>query len=412
VIGGGAVGLACAYYASRSGARVAVFDQAAVGMGSSYGNVGQLSPSNCVPLATPGVVIQGLKWLVRRDAPLHVRARVSLDELTWLGRFAWSSRLVSLEPRIRALRDLGALSLGLIEGFAEGERSKFAYRRAGVMNVYSSGRGWRVGLAEAAALREHGIAGEVLSPDGAREREPLLTSDVRGGVFYPSDAHCDPYSYVRVLADKVTSVGGSIHEHVGVSGFESDHGAVAAVKTTDGSRVICDQLVIAAGAQSGYLAKKLGYAIPIVAGRGYSADFDAAIAPRVPLLLHEQHVAVTPEVGFVRAGGRLEFGRANERARKRGAMAVVEAARTSLPAASDWSVQRMWAGARPCSADGVPVIGRLPNQQNVIVASGHTMLGITQSAGTGKVVSSLLSGTNPPIPIAGFRADRFRAWGR
>jgi D-amino-acid dehydrogenase len=169
--------------------------------------------------------------------------------------------------------------------------------------------------------------------------------------------------------------------------------------------------VIAAGARSGDLARKLGYALPIVGGWGYSADFDTEFAPRVPLLLHEQHIAITPEAGFVRAAGRLEFGHRSEQARKRGSTAVIRAARTSLPVASAWKVARTWAGARPCSADGVPVIGRLPNQQNVIVASGHTMLGITHSAGTGKVVSSLLSGANPPISIAEFRPDRFRPRG-
>lgn len=407
VIGGGAIGLACAYYIGRTGRSVAVFERGRIGRGSSFGNAGQLSPSDCVPLASPGVVSQGLKWLLRRQAPLRLGRRITLEDIAWLARFAWCAHAAPLAPRIAALRDLGYLSLGLIQAFDAEERAAFDYRQEGLLNVYSSAAGWKSGQADAELLRQHGIEGRVLSTETVREYEPLLPPTVCGGVFFPTDAHCEPYRFVTFLASKVAAVGGEIHEHVPVFGLQREANRVTTLHTQRGP-IRCDQVVIAAGAQTRSLAQLLGCAIPIVSGWGYSADFAAATPPRVPMLLYEQRVAVTPENGFTRAAGQMELGHTTSSARMRGTSAVIDATRRSFRGAASWVVKSSWGGARPCSADGVPVIGPIPEWSNVTVASGHTMLGITLSVGTGKVVSEMIDRTRLSIPVKGFRVERFR----
>jgi D-amino-acid dehydrogenase len=408
ILGGGIIGLACAYYLLDAGRSVTVLEQGTPGCGSSHGNCGTLTPSHAAPLAMPGTIGTALRWLFKPDAPLRIRPRPDPALLGWLFGFAGRCTWRAFAQALHAKAPLLLRSRALIEELVRKERLDCEFEALGTMNVFRDEAGFAAARALCGRLAEAGIAVDVLDARQALAREPALKDDLAGALFNPGDAQLRPDRYAAELARVVRAKGGTIEEGARVDEVSCEGGRVTRAATARGDFAGRD-VVLALGAWSPLLARRLGLRIPIQPGKGYSITYARrpARCPRVPLTLKEPAVCVTAWSSGYRLGSTMEFAgydatlnRTRLDALRRGAAAFLHE-----PEGAD--VVEEWYGWRPMTPDDLPVLGRAPGLDNLVLATGHGMLGVSMSAVTGRLISQLVAGRAPEIDLAPFSAARF-----
>jgi D-amino-acid dehydrogenase len=386
VVGGGAIGVSAAYELALRGVRVTLLERGALGNGCSSGNAGLVCPSHSHPLATPAALAEGLRSLLRSDSPLSIRPRRTT--LAWLARFAAACRAGRAERATDAIR---ALSVASLELHAELAAIGTGFERRGILSVYESRERFEDDRAEAV---RSGLTSRTLSPDEARALEPALRGSIAGAIYFPQEGHVDPLRYVRTVGEAAASAGADVHTGVEV-------GAVAerVVETSAGS-LYPDTVVLAAGAWTGGFAR-----IPITGGKGYHVDLEPAPDdPVVPLLLQGARSAVTPLDGRLRVAGTLEVAGLDLRPNDARIDAMHRGAARML-GHGEREVIDVWAGLRPCTPDGLPVIGRAA--PGLIIATGHAMKGVSLAPVTGRLVAELVAGETPSHDLGPFSPDRF-----
>ena len=407
VVGGGAIGVACAHHLAEAGLDVTILERGEIAGGCSYANAGLIVPGYSHALPAPGVIREGFRHLMRRDGPFTIRPRPDPDLARWLFTFRRSCSPELYRRATRALTELSRLSLELFEDLERRGEVDFEYRRGPLLNVYLSD-GWR-DPARAFSDEVHalGFGGRLLEHDELLELEPPLSPAVRGAMLIEDQGSGDCFAYVRSLADGLARRGvrvrtGTPTERVLVRG-----GRAAGALTASGEEVPADLVVLAAGAWTPSLTAPLGLRLPIQPATGYSCTMPTwEGAPSLPIMLDEAHIAVLPLGDRVRFGGTLElagFRTAPDPVRYRAVVRAGRAALRSSPPAGG----EAWFGFRPLMPDDLPAIGWVPGVEGVMVAAGHGTLGFTQSPATGKLVAELASGTPPSVPLEPFRPDRF-----
>jgi D-amino-acid dehydrogenase len=406
VVGGGAIGAAVALELARRGSRPVLVERGtALAAGCSAGNAGLLCPSHSAPLATPSALRQGLRWMLTPDSPFHLRPSPAL--LPWLLRFAAASTERRAEASARLIRELSQASLELHAGLA-GEGLDTGFERRGILNVYESEAGFAAGRKEAEANSLAGIRPRVLAAGDARDVEPALGPDVAGAVLYPTEAHCDPLRFVQAVGRAAVQAGAEIRTGVEVLGLRRRNGRIAAVETSAGE-LRPGSVVLAAGAWTPQFARDLGFFTPVQAGKGYHVDVMPAPGdPGIPVFMQESRVIATPLAGRLRLAGTLELAGLDLGIEARRTEAIVAAARRVLPRLGAPRVLELWAGLRPCAPDGLPLIGRPAELENVVLATGHAMMGLTLAPITGRLVADLLAGEAPGHDVTALLPDRFR----
>lgn len=406
VVGGGIVGLACAHYLERCGRAPLVIEQGEVGRGSSHGNAGLVAPSHSIPLPAPGVVRQGLRWLADPESPFFIRPRLDPALARWLLRFARAARRGPMTRGIPVLRDLNRLSAALYEELAsERPEAGLTYRATGVINVYRSERAFEHGRREAELLAGHGVASEVLAGEQIEEAEPALSGGLAGGVLWPEDGFIDPAAFVAAWRRDLERRGVVVATGIEVLGVASA-GSGAHVRTTAGT-VRSEEVVIAAGAWSAALLRRLGQRIAVEPAKGYSLSVRGPAARlRRPLLLTEAKVAVTPMGETLRIAGTMELAGLDASFDVRRMDAVRRSVEPYLRAGGGGEAEIAWRGMRSLSADGLPMIGRLSALPRVSVATGHGHIGVSLAPATGKLIAELLTGRAPSVELAPLRPDR------
>lgn len=408
IVGGGVIGLACAHYLLQSGRGVTVLDRGCIGGGSSHGNCGTLTPSHAPPLAAPGTLGKALRWMLRPDAPLYVAPRFDPALWRWLWRFARRCNQRDWLSAARAKAALLHASRTLIETLVRDQRLDCEFAADGLLYAFREARAFEGTIAERDALAELGIASEVWDAATLREREPALREDLVGGVWLPGDASLRPDRYVAELARIVRAAGGTIVEDCAVKGFHRDGARITAVTTTQGE-FDAREILLATGAWSPLIAKPLGIALPIQPGKGYSITYDApALLPRRPLVLKERSVCVTAWGSGFRLGSTMEFSGYDERLNRTRLDALERASREYLREPVGTVKREEWFGWRPMTWDDLPILGRAPGCENLWLATGHGMLGVSMSAITGLLLSELITGRAPSLDIAAYSAQRFQ----
>ncbi len=407
IVGGGVIGLATAYALLRRGLTVVVAERQAIGAGSSPGNAGWIVPSYSIPLASPHALGHGLRWLLDATSPFYIRPRVEPALWQWLARFLWASRPAQVARSIPLLRDLGQASQALLETWIRQEGWACGYQRRGVLTLYLTEAARRAGESEARLLQRHGIAAEMLDRQAVQARVPQAETAV-GGMLTPHDAHLDPAALLQALASQIRRLGGTILAPAPVQGFRLEGERVREAWAGD-QRLRPRHVVIAAGAWSPRVGKMLGLSLPIQAAKGYSLTFEnPPFVPPLPLMLGESKVAVTPlPHGHLRLAGTLELAGLTTAISPRRVAALREAAQRYLGFPHTKPQPQPWVGLRPCTPDGLPIIGRAPRLANVFLATGHCMLGVSLAAITGELVAQSLTGESPTFALQPFRADRF-----
>lgn len=411
VIGAGAIGVAAAYYLQRTGFAVTVLDQGDVGRGCSYGNACLIVPSHSDPLPGPGVVGQALRFLLSRTSPFYIRPRLDPELAAFFLKFRRYCNRESAERGYEALVGLSRASLTLYQELKATKDADFFFRREGLLEVYLSDRGMELGGHARELMSKQGFPARLLARKEVLDFEPALSTTVKGGLFIESEAHGFSFGYVQALAHTVEKRGGRILTRRPVASLRIEGGRVKGVRIggpPNEEEIEGDVVVLAAGSWSRRLGQAAGIEIPLQPAKGYSSTVDAFEgAPRVPVLIKERRVIVTPLGERVRFGGTLElagFDSGIDRARYG---AVVRAAREALKSDFPMKNEEAWCGWRPLTPDGLPIIDRVKALDGLIVATGHAMLGFTQSPMTGKLVAELANGETPSLPLEPFRLDRF-----
>jgi len=407
IIGGGVVGICSAYYLARQGRQVTVIEAGDICSGASYGNAGLLLLSHIVPLAAPGVLGQGLKWLLNPESPFYIKPRVSLELASWLWRFrAACSRTRALNA-MPLLQELVVRSMALYQEMASTEKFEFGFETKGQLKLFNTHRGFQSAQAEVGHLARFGIESEALLPDEIRRLEPSIRRNVVGGILVPKDAHLNPSEFVVQLAKLVKASGVDIRTSTEALGFRADGSKVMAVETTRGD-FYPEQIVLAGGAWSPRLTASLGLRLPIQAAKGYSVTLKRGPdSPVRPLMLGEAKVAVTPYRDTIRFGGTLELCGLDPTVTRRRQRAIMQSTREYISGTEDLEVIEIWRGFRPCLPDGLPVIGYTARYKNLIIAAGHGMIGMAHGPVTGKLVADLACHHKTEFNIDPLRLERF-----
>lgn len=410
IIGGGVIGVCAAYYLAERGRQVALVEQGEIASGSSYANAGLIVPSHCTPLPAPGALSSGLKWMLDPESPFYIRPRLDLDLVRWLLKFASCCADAHFRRALPVLRDLSCASLALYDQLAA-PGFDFGYKHKGLLLVYKTRQGLKHAADEALLLAETGVEWQSLDPNEVCAIEPAVQPGMAGGLYFPADAHLNPAEFVQGLARSAESRGVRIQANTEVIGIEAAGRRIEAVKTTNGDFQPFE-VVAAAGAWSPHLARSLKLNIPIQPAKGYSITVKLPTSsPGVPMILGESRVAVTPmESAYgpaLRFAGTLELAGMDLSINLRRVNAIRRAARSYLAGIEELERIEVWRGLRPCTPDGLPIIGRPASFDNLTLAAGHAMLGMTLGPITGKLVSQIVCGEKPDMDVTPLRAERF-----
>lgn len=411
IVGGGIIGLSAAYYLRLQGHEVSVFDQRDGTDNCSYGNAGYICPSHFIPLATPGIVKQGLKWMWNSRSPFYVEPRLNWDLLRWGWRFMRSATATHVAASAAPLRDIALISQ---QAYAQWHQSglDFRYQHKGLLEIVQSEAGEHHAKQTTQQAIDLGLTDtRWLDADQLASYEPGVRMQARGAVYFACDAHCYPNLLMKSLRTRLDEMGVSFHWQEPVIDAQIESHRITAMRTNKGSYRF-DQIVLAAGSWSGNLAKAFGLSIPVMPGRGYSITTpDAPFQLHHPAILVEGRVALTPLDGkTMRFGGTMEITAHQTPPRLARVQGILDAVKRFYP---DFQLalpkpEQVWYGYRPCSADGLPYIGRPRHLHNLVVATGHAMLGLSLGAGTGKLVTQVIEGGAPEMDLRPFHPDRFR----
>jgi len=407
IVGGGVIGTACAYYLTERGAKVTLIDRGEVGFGCSYGNGGLIVPSHSFPLSMPGTLSQAGKWLLKPDSPLYIKPRLSWQLISWLLRFLRYSTRAHLEHAVTALASLSSHSIELFDQLAAAARTRMRYEKNGSLYVFSTEAGMQHGREELEILRRHGVHGRELDEGALRELEPSVIGPVYGGTHYENEAQAEPLAVVQTFARLIEERGGVVLPGTELIDWHCSGRRIKGVRTTRGTLRV-GQIILAGGAWSPQLTRTLGLNVPIQGGKGYAVTIEPFTpSPRIPVLVLEARIGVTPRADSVRLAGTLELAGLDETINVRRVDAIIHGARQFFALPEALKVVEVWRGLRPCTPDGLPLIGRHDRWENLTIAAGHNMLGLTLGPATGHLVADLLTGQTPAVDPAPFRPGRF-----
>ena len=435
VVGGGAIGTAAAYYLAKADWRVTLLDKDRQGEGGTSGNCGLISPSHVRPLNEPGAVSKTLKAMCRPGSPLYIKPRIDPGLWWWLAQFARRCTSSAMLRSARALHPLLQASASELRKVLDAEEIQCDWQHRGCLFVYETPAGM-AGYADVdRMLREHfDEPATRYDGDAVVELEPALQpGSVAGGWHYEDDGHLDPAKLLNEWRRVLESLDVTIHEQCKMEGFVQRANAACAVMTNRGE-MPADAFVVATGARTPLLARQLGCRVPVQPGKGYSRTLPRPDeCPAIPMIFQERKVAVTPLAAGVRFGSTMEFSGYDPSLNPRRLSLLTETVKPFLkmfdpecaataPTAAESPDDKPlddkllddkppddkpWYGWRPMTVDSVPIIDHLPTMPNVVLATGHNMLGLTLSAITGRLVMEMLSGRVPLVPLEPYALSRF-----
>ena len=408
IIGGGSIGLNCAYYLLKSGRKVAIVDSKEIAKGSSSGNAGHIVPSHIIPLAAPGIVSTAFKWMLDpKNSPFGMKVSLDPKYISWLLQFVMACSEANVQRAIPPLNSLGQLSAKNFAQLISEEKLDCHYQEQGLLFLYKTADAFKGGKHEGELMQAHGIPVDVYDQSQVHEVEPAALDDVIGGVHFTGDSHLNPALFLKFLSERVRALGAEMFENTPVTGFEIANGKIIKVKTNAGE-FEAEQIILAAGAWTPSVAHDLRLNIPVQPARGYSLTMSATKQmPRHALILGERRIAVSPLDNLLRFTGRLEVGNASTIPNPLWIQRIENAVREYIELDEKLDIKETWAGLRPTTPDGMPIIGRSPKHSNLILATGHAMLGLSLGPGTGQVVAELVSGKKTAFDLSPLRLERF-----
>jgi D-amino-acid dehydrogenase len=409
IIGAGIVGLSSAYCLHKQGHQVTILDKGEVTDSCSFGNAGMIVPSHFVPLASPGMVQQGIRWMFNSKSPFYVRPSADLNLISWGLKFLKSANSGHVSRSAVPLRDLSLLSKQLFETLASEPGFDFELKNKGILAFYKTEKVAEEEAHLAGKAKELGLDMGVLNAAECQLLQPELQLDVLGAVHYRCDGHLYPPKLMEALVHYLEHNGVNIVRRSEVSRIEQNGTKITKVFTGEKAWE-ADHYVLACGSWSPAIAKMMDVRVPLMPGKGYSfMESEPEQRMTIPALLCEARVAITPMNGSIRYSGTMELDKINNRVNMQRVKGIVEAVpkyftnlHPQLPAA-----EKVWFGFRPSSPDGLPYIGHSAKLKNLVIATGHGMMGLSLGPATGSLVSQLISGQQTEIEIGAFSPSRF-----
>ncbi|WP_026257835.1 NAD(P)/FAD-dependent oxidoreductase [Actinopolymorpha alba] len=406
VVGAGMVGLATAWFLQERGVSVTVVDRHGVAAGASWGNAGWLTPGLATPLPEPAVLRYGVRAMLSPSSPVYVPPRPDPRLVSFLGRFARNSTAARWRRAMDALVPINRRSLAAFDRLAAGGVEAVTHDAAPFLVAYRNEGERAPFLEELDHIRAAGqdIEFDTLTGSQAREIEPLLAPSVGAAVRLHGQRFIDPGDYVHQLAEAVRSRGARIITGHAVTRVRDSADSVV-IETSDRVERTFDTVVLATGAWLGQHARRFGVRTIVQAGRGYSFSVKIDRIPAGPLYFPAQRVACTPLGDRLRIAGMMEFRSADAALDHRRITAITDAVRPLLRVADLDNRADEWVGPRPCTPDGLPLIGRT-NSRRVFAAGGHGMWGITLGPATGELLAELMTSGRTPAELAPFSPTR------
>jgi D-amino-acid dehydrogenase len=424
IIGSGVIGLFSAYYLNKQGYEVTIIERSNGDDGCSLGNAGMIVPSHFIPLAVPGMIEKGIKWMFNSESPFYVKPRLNLDLLSWGLKFYQAANKKQVERAMPALRDISLLSKALYQDLAKTPDFDFSFEEKGLMMLCKTEHSFEEEVEVAHQANELGLKTKILTTKELHQLEPEVKPDVAGAIFYEGDAHLYPNQLIKNLKKHLQNKGVKFLYNTEVTGFEFEKSEIKKTKikqivsnsnqnrTANHSELITHNLIIATGSWSPLLAEMLNIGLPMQAGKGYSITYDQNEGEKlnIPSILLEARVAITPmSANLIRFGGTMEIGGLNDAINMNRVRGIIKAVPNYFP---DYQIampqkEQVWYGLRPCSPDGLPYIGRTNKFKNLVIASGHAMMGLSLAPATGKLVQEIIENQKNSIEIDLYKPERY-----
>ncbi len=410
IIGAGAIGLSTALHCARKGHRVTVLERnGAQRDGCSFGNAGMVVPSHFVPLAAPGMVALGLKWMWNPESPFYIKPRFDRELFDWAIKFWRASSAEHVRRGAPLLRDLNFASRALFEEFAAQSGNEIGLVTRGLLMLCKTQHALDDEAKFAAQANALGVPAEVLDAKQTAKLDPGVTMDVAGAVYFPKDCHLSPEKYLTALQSQCGHAGVKFEWNAKVNNLVVRNNKITAVRTSRGE-FSADEIILCGGSWSPVIARELGLKIPIQAGKGYSLTLmQPRELPQLCSIFTEARMAITPMGTSLRFGGTMEVAGLNEAINPVRVQGIIKSVAKYFPkfVAEDFAGVQPWRGLRPCSPDGLPYLGRTAKFSNLILATGHAMMGMSLSPVTGQLVSEIVSGEKTSFDLSLLSPDRY-----
>jgi len=410
ILGGGVIGLSSAYYLNKTGCSVTVIERGDITDGCSFGNMGYISPSHFVPLASPGIISQGLKWMLSPTSPFYIKPRLNLDLMEWGIKFWKSSNAATVEKNVPHLNNILQLSRSLVNDLRNDIGDTFDMETIGCLMMCKQQKTLDHEFHLADEAEQLGLKVDRLLKADVQQLEPDVEIDAAGAVLFKDDCHFHPGKMMVALKNYLSANGVQFRLNTTVTGFEKTGKDITAV-ITDKEKINCRNVVLATGSWLPPVAKLLGIKLLLQPGKGYSYTYPHVEKNiKYPAILVDGRCAITPWGNSLRIGGTMELSGINNKVLVKRMEGIYNSARDFYPGLKiDFPpADKIWNGLRPVTPDGLPYIGKHSVYNNLVIAGGHAMLGISLGTGTGKIVSEILHRKTTAIDISAFRVERFK----
>ena len=410
IIGGGVVGLCSAYFLQKEGVQVTIIDKTDLSDGASHGNAGMIVPSHFVPLASPGVISQGIKWMFDNKSPFYIKPRLSIELAQWMWKFYRSCTRDNVNKAIPVLFDFNEHSKALYKAFSEIPEFSFSFEEKGLLMLYKTAHQEKEEMEMAEKAHSIGVEAQIMSPQALTAIEPEIKLDVKGGLYFPGDAHLYPNRFINDLIKYLKKNGVKFITGNGVKDFKTNNGKIVKILLDNGVEDSVENILFSSGSWTGKMFQKLGMKLSLQDGKGYSITLDhPKVKPGIPTVLAEAKVAVTPMGDALRIGGTLEISNFSKGINKKRLEGIMESVpkyypdlHMEMPKSED-----VWFGYRPCTPDGMPYIDQSQRYKNLYVATGHGMMGMSLGPATGKMVCEIFLNQKTTISRELMRLNRF-----
>ena len=407
IVGGGIIGFSCAFYLIEEGHEVVLVDKNSFNSGASIVNAGYITPSHIIPLASPEVLRKGIKWILNSNSPFYIKPRFNKDLINWGINFIKSSNYRHVNRSISIIKRINEFSKELYFELKNSKKIDFKIYEKGLLMAFKTSKAEKEEFKTAKIARELEMNVQELSQKEVNSMQPKIKMNIKGAFWYKSDAHLTPETFMNNLKSYLLKKGLKVFKENLVESFNYNSGIINSIRTKK-NEIFGDEFVIAAGAWSENLLKKLRIKLLIQAGKGYRINLLKKTGISYPAILLEDKVAVTPMDGFTRFGGTMEISGLNTKINFKRVNAIAKSSEEYYEGLkiSRKNINDAKCGLRPLSPDGLPFIGRHSLYNNLVLATGHSMMGWSLGPVTGKLVSEIISGKKESISIDPFNPER------
>lgn len=410
IVGGGINGLCAAYYLQKKNHyNITIIDKGDISNNCSFGNMGFLSPSHFIPLASPGIISEGLKYMLSSSSPFYIKPRLNFPFIQWALEFYRNSTQRTVDKNAGHLSELLNLSRRLMNEIKDEIGDVFDMEEIGCMMMCHSQKAFEEELKVADRAKKFNLDVEIFNREQLQKKEPDVELDIHGAVLFKDDAHIHPGKFMRAMKQFLEKKGVHFQLNTSVSGFKKNQKKIDAVITNKGI-FSGNEIILTPGSWLPEVAKLAGIHLLLQGGKGYSYTYDHVEKNiRFPAILVDGRCAVTPWKDTLRIGGTMEFSGNNNKVLIKRMEGIYTSVKIFYPGLKiDFpSKDKIWTGLRPVSPDGLPYIGKVENMENLFISGGNAMLGISEGAASGQIISDIVEKRSTPIDISAFKVGRF-----